>query len=422
MKKVIASIAAILLCLWLTPTTEAQDGGGFGRDRGGRGGRSFGGSDRGGRGGFGGGGFGGRGGFGGGFSGGPPGGFGGGGFGGRSFLDRDGNGTIDQSEIDQLPEQARQFMESRGIQLRAGMTTDDMRNSFRSSFQGGGGPPFGGPGFGGPGFGGPDQQNGDQPGNRTAYQAPEPFRPTKKPPMTTPLPPKYSELDTDFDGQIAFYEWILARRSQLEEFDEIDIDLDGFLTPDELKANDDLASNSSESILTKALYKPKEKRLVIVDGSSASGTAAAGIGDGPGQVTQEQVDRGRRVMGFVDQDQDGKVSAEEIENNPRMQPMFAAAGIPITDMSADEFAVNYAKARAAAGDSRSGGRGGWGGGGGAWGGGGRGGFGGPGGFGGGGPGGFGGGGFGGGGRGGFDGGGFGDGGGRGEFGRGGRGE
>ena len=33
--------------------------------------------------------------------------------------------------------------------------------------------------------------------------------------MTVDLPPKYSELDIDYDGQIGLYEWITARRESL---------------------------------------------------------------------------------------------------------------------------------------------------------------------------------------------------------------
>ena len=66
----------------------------------------------------------------GGFGGGPPGGFGGG----RSMLDTNGNGTIDQEELDRMPSFVRDMMATRGIELKAGMTVDDMRNTMRASF------------------------------------------------------------------------------------------------------------------------------------------------------------------------------------------------------------------------------------------------------------------------------------------------
>ena len=348
--------AAIIVVACLLAPAGGQERGG--RDRGG-----FGGGDRGGRdrGGFSGGERGDRGGRGGGFGGfggGPPGGFGGGGFGGggfggggfggggRSPLDRDGNGIIDRDEIDQLSDRAREFMESRGIQLRPGMSADEVGNQFRESFSRGRG--------GDPGSG----ENDSRDSNRTAYQPAQPFRPRKKERVTTDLPPKYSELDHDFDGQIGLYEWMLAKRSELEEFDEIDIDQDGLLTPVELQFYDEVIAGKVESMLTKMLYDPRDSRLVIVGGPSATAGSPGSdqkSGGSAGDVSQDQIERAKRMVNFVDRDQDGMVSVDEIEGNRFVERMFTAAGIQIKDMSADEFAQAFARARAASGGGFGGG-------------------------------------------------------------------
>ncbi|MEQ9407642.1 MAG: hypothetical protein RIK87_07930 [Fuerstiella sp.] len=74
--------------------------------------------------------------------------------------------------------------------------------------------------------------------NRAAYSPVQPFRKQDGKRLTVDLPPKYSEFDTDFDGQIALYEWMVARRADMLLFDRMDLDGDGLLTPRELAAYD----------------------------------------------------------------------------------------------------------------------------------------------------------------------------------------
>jgi lysophospholipase L1-like esterase/Ca2+-binding EF-hand superfamily protein len=57
--------------------------------------------------------------------------------------------------------------------------------------------------------------------------------PAANPPSAGRLPTWLSELDTDGDGQVALYEWRAAGRS-LEEFQRLDLNGDGFLTPREV--------------------------------------------------------------------------------------------------------------------------------------------------------------------------------------------
>lgn len=257
------------------------------------------------------------------------------------MMDRDGNGRIDQSEIDALPPQAREFMQSRGIELRAGMSTDEMRDRMRESFSRGGDDR---------GRGEDDRRRDDDrrgedrsegTTNRSAYQPPQPFRPRERERVTIDLPPAWSELDTDYDGQIGYYEWILARREELDLFNEMDMDFDGMLTPGELKLHEELVKGSSESILTKMLYKPSEKRLVIVGGSSATGGGSAQVASGREKyekMSKEEQQGYQKFAGWADSDKDGRITAEEIEKNPRIRPMFEATGTPIRDMSTEEFA------------------------------------------------------------------------------------
>jgi hypothetical protein len=52
-------------------------------------------------------------------------------------------------------------------------------------------------------------------------------------PPESPLPPAYRHYDTDGDGQIALYEW-KDKGGRVAEFLKLDLNGDGFLTPDEL--------------------------------------------------------------------------------------------------------------------------------------------------------------------------------------------
>lgn len=355
MKTICTGLLGITLGLCLIAPAAAQPGlrrntgesGGSPRTRGGFGGP---GQTGGTRGGFGGpgqtggtrGGFGGPGGFRG-----APGGGGapaGGGFGSR--LDTNGDGRIDQNEISRIPDGMKQFMESRGMTLRPGTVeefSNNMRQQFERSRQESGGSRSDASGSNGSGA------------NRTAYTPAAPFRAREKQRMTIDLPAKYSELDTDFDGQIGLYEWIVSRRDELELFDDIDADADSFLTPREL-ADFDAVAASGDRLLAVFAEKYKRARLTIV---GASGVSVAGADGKPvRKLTDEEKQRYKesatRMFSYVDRDRDGKISVEEITGNPRIAPMFDRAGIKPSNMSQDAFVASYMKAVEKSGGDRGG--------------------------------------------------------------------
>lgn len=337
MKNLIIVLLIASVSHFFSQQAWAQRGGDRGGSEGGRGG--FGGGDRGGFGG-------GRGGFGGGdrggFGGGPPGGFGGppGGFGGgppRMSFDSNGNGVFDADELQRMPEGFRQMMEARGVRLQPGMTVDDFRNTMRESFQqareqGGS---LGGP----PGSGGSAD-------NRSPYSPAAPFRPRKREPMTKPLPEKYVELDTDRDGQVALFEWMSLRRDELDQFDLMDTNADGFLTPVELHAFTASVEKTEPQVVS---YK--RERVTIVGGSTSNGSKASGStsrgsssgGSSSEQRTQNEA-RGRQYFGFMDRNKNGTIDMEEWESSRRLKPMMEQAGIKIRPMSVEDFAKAYADA------------------------------------------------------------------------------
>ncbi|MBL8819446.1 MAG: EF-hand domain-containing protein [Planctomyces sp.] len=337
-------------------------GGGFGG--GGPGGSGGGGFGGGGPGGFGGGGFGGGGpgGFGGGgFGGGGPGGFGGGGFGGGGFggggfggggfgggggedrssrfgsmLDRNQNGKIDQEEIDQMPPFFRDMMQSRGVQLKAGMSVDDFRSTMRNGMAGGGDPRG-------------DNRNWD---GRDGSREPElkPYRQKELEKFTVDLPPKWSEVDLDLDGQLAFHEWLENRRSNLEQFDLIDIDGDGFLTPVELLEFDAATATADDPLMASV----QKDRLVIVgpqlsnqgrdrDRDGESGRGGDRFGGMGGRDSGNSEQDAQRFFGMMDKNQSGRIEEDEWNQSSRLRPMFEQAGVKIVEMGQEEFVRNYVR-------------------------------------------------------------------------------
>ena len=338
---------------------DRRDRGGFGGDsgRGDRGG--FGGPPSGMGGppsGFGGGGFGGPpGSFGGGGFGGPPGGFSGGfggppgGFGGGdresrfgSMMDSNGNGKVDQEEIDRMPSFVRDMMKARGVELKAGMSLDDMRNSFRSNFSQGSNGQNGQPND-------PNRNSG------TGAVVLTPYKMKPKKPLTITLPPAYSEVDTDFDGQIAMHEWMLTRRVDLEQFDSMDIDSDGYLIPEELAMADAAAASQPEVAST------AKKRLLIVNATPTRTKATSNNGQPgngpPGSTPQNPQDNGNRggwgggdpaamaseSFRRLDGNGDGFIDTEEWQNSRRTRGMFEQAGIRLEKMSLEQFSQHYVR-------------------------------------------------------------------------------
>lgn len=259
-----------------------------------------------------------------------------GGFDPVSRLDANQNGIIDQSEIDAIPERYRVMMDARGFQLQSGESVDDVRGRMRERFEraredrerrerdedG-------------------DSRVGDS-GRANRSTPPPPFRPRDRERITVDLPESWVEVDTDLDGQLGLYEWIVARRSELELFDTIDRNGDGLLTPRELVAWDALKSEAGKTTLT---AKTRE-RLVIVGGVASDGSSGNSGRTGSGEQSEGE-ERSRRAADWtfsrMDRDDDGTISMEEWSSSRRIRPWFESAGIEIRPMSVKEFTAIYQK-------------------------------------------------------------------------------
>ena len=270
--------------------------------------------------------------------GGPPGGFG-------SRLDQNGDGRIDQDELNNIPEGFRQAMQSRGVRLRPGLTVEEFSNSMRQQFErsrGEGGRPVEErrP------EGRPDERSA---GNRSQYRPPAPFRPRQKERLTVDLPPKYNELDTDYDGQVGLYEWITARREDLQQFDDIDVDSDGVLTPHELMLYDNASASRRPTHVSF-----KRDRVTIIGGPLATSTTRRTSERSTRSRLSEEVREkhadfaNTRAFPYLDVNKDGRITMEELhrdEKTKRVIQTLEKAEIRVEAMSQKEFADRWVEAQ-----------------------------------------------------------------------------
>lgn len=278
----------------------------------------------------------------GGFGGPPPGGM-------AARFDTNGDGRIDKAEIESLPEGFRSFMESRGVRPEAGLTVEQFGNSIRQQFE-----KLRSEGmrrFESEGRPTEDRTPATASAtNRSEYRPPEPFRPRDKDRITVDLPPKYSELDTDFDGQVGLYEWVTAKRDELSLFDEIDANADGLLTPRELNFYDEVVSQGKPR-LAALQEKYQRPRVTIIGGSSATGSSRS---RGKSLLKKETVERHRdfatkKAFPFLDANKDGRITMDELQRDDKTRRtigMFEKAGIRIgRSMSEREFTDKWIEAQ-----------------------------------------------------------------------------
>ena len=264
-----------------------------------------------------------------------------------SRLDSNQNGVIDQTEIDGIPERFRVMMNARGLDIQGGDSVDDVRSRLRQAF----------------GEGrrewqrrGREERRGDgDSGRANRSTPPPPFKPRDRKRITVDLSTAYVEADSDLDGQIGLYEWIVARREDLELFDEIDGNADGLLTPRELVAWDNLKANSGKALFTVS----KRERLVIVGTAAGSSPGAKSesndLSKSKTSRDRERI-RGRAdwIFGRMDGDRDGTISLDEWNSSRRMRPWFERAGVRIRPMSQSEFSEIYMRLSTATGGQANG--------------------------------------------------------------------
>lgn len=242
-----------------------------------------------------------------------------------AMMDSNGNGRLDSDELDRMPSFVREMLRSRGVELQPGIRLDDVRSSMeRGKGQG------------------EDGQLSDRDGRGDRSKPLTPYKMKPKEPLVLELPPAYSEVDLDLDGQLGLYEWMQTRRAEIERFDAMDLDSDGYLTPDELLTAETAATTES------AVASTERKKLTIVGAPqresrgerNASGNGNEGGRDQRRGFGGDSSQMASMYFGRLDKDGDGTISTDEWQDSQRVRGMFERAGIPIAEMSMEQFASN----------------------------------------------------------------------------------
>ena len=308
------------------------------------------------------------------------------------WLDRNGDGNIEDSELERFPP-LRTWLEERGLSLTRPVTLqelDDLGRDFReemtqrrrdrnrdreydldddvprfgdnSQFDRGqvddrsrrrGGGPGGFGSFGGGTGRGRDfnnDPNDDDAGSPAspssspvaAAQSPTSAPPKLRTPITVKLPDAYKARDVDGDGQIGMYEW---PRADLATFRKLDRNHDGFLTPRELLLGAATIASAPPTTTPAAALSTGSTPSSTPAAATATSTPTATT-PAPTGVTNSQA---QTAFSLLDKDKNGTVSTEEWGRSLTTRPAFEKAGIlPQLPITQSEFLILYSRVYPAA--------------------------------------------------------------------------
>lgn len=255
-------------------------------------------------------------------------------------MDQNGDGMITANEVERVPSFIRDRWTQQGLDFNRGVRVDDMANNaqrqmeeFRRQREEGGsdrGRDFGRsdrPDFQPP----PDMGRGDtRPATPGTPQSTKPR--TRIAPL---LPETYKPLDTDFDGQIALFEWRKGKRGTISQFTQQDFDGDGFLTAKELAKAPAPAATATTTL-------PGAPAATTATAAPAPTTPAAP--QTPVVVSAEAATKASRAFDILDSDRKGTVEGKEWDQSSRLKPLFQKAGYDLNKpLNKEEFTQAYVR-------------------------------------------------------------------------------
>jgi EF hand len=211
------------------------------------------------------------------------------------FYDRDGDGELDEDEMERVRGPLRETLEGK---------REVDRDEFVRLFE-------------------EQQRRRDDDGDNRRPSTAGRSAPKVRERVTVELSSKYTPGDRDGDGQVGLHEWIEWKSlAAIREFLVLDINRDGFLTPREVliaeKANGtgNGGAGGAAGSGTAAAGRP-----------SQGGTAPAGA---PRELDEATARVAREAFKNLDRDDDGRLSDEEWRSSQATRTRFEGAGVRLS--------------------------------------------------------------------------------------------
>ncbi len=259
-----------------------------------------------------------------------------------SRLDVDQNGIITANEIERMPSFVRESWQQQGLDFNRGVRVEDLQQSAqrgmedmrRQREEGGRGRDFersDRPDFVPPqDTGSAGNSNEGRSGRGTSTTGSGPTAKAPRTRVSPLLPETYKALDTDFDGQIALYEWRKGKRGTLSQFSQSDIDGDGFLIPKELAKT----IAATPAVAAPGTAAPSATTVPVVPAAPPA----------PVAVSVDAAVKANRAFELLDQDKSQTVVGSEWDKSSRLKPLFVKGGVDLSKpLNKDEFTQAFVR-------------------------------------------------------------------------------